>query len=120
VVRKEIAVKKYVGRLSAEEHAQLDELIRTSIAAPRSPNESIQSPILLKQCRERILRPSPARALSGRSRWRKVYFWQCRSMDSAEQIDDTQQDGPSDEDQQRRVHDRADRFTSFCQVSPFH
>jgi hypothetical protein len=41
-------------------------------------------------------------------------------MDSAEQIDDTQQDGPSDEDQQRRVQDHADRFTSFCQVSPFH
>jgi hypothetical protein len=42
-----------------------------------------------------------------------------RSMDSAEQIDDTQQDGPSDENQKRRVHDHADRFTSFCQVSPF-
>jgi hypothetical protein len=41
------------------------------------------------------------------------------SMDSAEQIDDAQQDGQSDEDQQRRVHDHADRFTSFRQVSPF-
>jgi hypothetical protein len=30
-------------------------------------------------------------------------------MGRAEQIDDTQQDGPSDEDQQRRVQDHADR-----------
>jgi hypothetical protein len=42
-----------------------------------------------------------------------------RSMDFAEQIDDPQQDGPSDKDQQRRVHDHADRFTSFRQVSSF-
>ena len=51
---------------------------------------------------------------------RHGFYRRGRSMDSAEQIDDTQQDGPSDEDQQRRVHDHADRFTSCCQVSPFH
>ena len=46
MVGKEIAVKKYVVRLSAEERAQLDELIRKgkrsahSQEAPRAPIQS--------------------------------------------------------------------------------
>jgi len=42
-----------------------------------------------------------------------------RSVEPTEQIDDTQQDAQSYEDQQRSVYDHADRLPSFRQVSPF-
>ena len=45
MVGKEIAVKKYVVRLSAEEHAQLDELIRKG---RRSAQLLTKARILLK------------------------------------------------------------------------